>query len=73
MAEVQAPIVGGHVYCRVRHGDIDITTCLACDRLLAVHDRTSPPYLVCQVDDVDLAAPDQHFVEWWYQHHRRGR
>ncbi len=73
MGETQSPVIGGHVYCRRRHGDADVSECVTCEYLRELHDRTSPPFVVCEVDALDMQEPDPHFIEWWYQHHRRGR
>lgn len=73
MGDAQTPVVGGHVYCRVRHADADVSLCIACDRLRALQDKTSPPYVVCRIDELEMAEPDPRFVEWWYEHHRQGR
>lgn len=73
MGEMQTPIIGGHVYCRERHADTDVSVCITCDRMRALQDRTSPPYVVCEVGELELDAPDPRFVAWWYEHHRPGR
>ena len=73
MGELQSPIIGGHVYCRQRRDDVDVSACITCERMRALHDRTAPPYLVCEVDALELGEPDPGFVAWWYQHHRHGR
>ncbi|HEY6957542.1 MAG TPA: hypothetical protein VI814_01825 [Candidatus Limnocylindria bacterium] len=73
MGEMQTPVIGGHVYCRARHADTDVSVCVTCERMHELRDRTSPPYVVCQIDDLEMAEPDPHFVAWWYEHHRRGR
>lgn len=73
MGDLQTPIVGGHAYCRTSHTDVDVSVCVACDRMRAISELTSPPYVVCAIDELELAAPDAHFIEWWHQHHRRAR
>ncbi len=62
------------MYCPVARVDRDVSDCLACERLRQVHEQHSPPYLVCDLDEIpEEAATDPLFVEWWYQHHRRAR
>jgi hypothetical protein len=74
MPDVKAFISGGHVYCQLRHEDRDVTLCFGCERLKELDKRTSPPYIVCDLLEVpEIAANDPQFIEWWYQHHRRGR
>jgi hypothetical protein len=74
MNEVRAYVSGGHVYCRLDHEDRDIDQCFGCSRLKRVDEKSSPPYIVCDVKGVaETAVGDPLFVEWWYQHHRRSR
>ena len=73
MPEVRAFVAGGHVYCHARRADRDVSDCLDCERLLHVDEKSSPPYIVCDVDEADASAQDPLFVEWWYRHHRRAR
>ncbi len=74
MAEQNAFVSGGHVYCQLRHEDRDVAECFGCDRLRRVNDKSSPPFVVCDVPDLPHAGVgDPGFVEWWYAHHRRGR
>jgi len=71
---VKAYVSGGHVFCRIRREDVDVGTCFGCDRLRKVDEKSSPPYLVCELKSVPMeVAEDPLFVEWWFQHHRRAR
>ncbi len=73
MALRKAFVSGGHVYCQPRREDRDVAMCFGCRRLREVNDRSSPPFIQCDVTDMPQAdANDPRFVEWWYAHHRRG-
>ena len=74
MAEIKRYIAGGHVYCRVAHGDRGVEQCLGCIQLKEVVDRASPPYIVCESKAAgDPDVDDPQFIEWWHQHHRPRR
>ncbi len=74
MAEVRAYVAGGHVYCPLARLDRDVSDCLACERFRQIDEKHSPPYLVCDLEEIPQdAGTDPLFVEWWYQHHRRAR
>jgi predicted secreted hydrolase len=74
MSEVRSFVAGGHVYCHFDRADKDVSECFGCSRLRRVHERASPPFIVCELEEIpkDLAN-DPQFIEWWYQHHRRAR
>ena len=75
MNERRAYIAGGHVYCREKQRDEDVMNCLDCPRLADVNERTSPPYIVCELSHQvgGIFNEDPGFNQWWYRHHRRGR
>ncbi len=74
MAEVRAYVSGGHVFCQVDRMDRDVEHCITCQRLKQVNDKSSPPYIVCDVKDVrSPASGEPLFAEWWFEHHRPRR
>ena len=73
MAEVKTYVAGGHVFCPVHRDDRDVLQCIDCGRLHRVNERSSPPHIVCDLDEAPGdGTTDPQFVEWWHQHHRRG-
>jgi hypothetical protein len=73
VAEVKVYVAGGHVYCPIHRDDRDVLLCAGCARLRKVDERSSPPFIVCELDDPSLeTVADPGYAEWWYQHHRRG-
>jgi len=75
MNERRAYIAGGHVYCREHGRDQDIDECAGCPRLATLNEKSSPPYIVCDLSRHvgGIFDEDPGFTQWWYQHHRRGR
>jgi hypothetical protein len=70
----QIYIAGGHVYCRVRHADMDIAKCFSCTRLKVLGDQASPPFIVCDTSGAVSDLEDaQAYARWRQQHHRPER
>ncbi len=70
----RAYLSGGHVYCPLRHADVDIVEWFGCDRLEELNRRSSPPYIVCDASKrAELGHVDPLHLSWRYQHHRRAR
>jgi len=74
VAEARTYVAGGHVYCQLVRSDRDVAECFECRRLRRIDEKHSPPYIVCDLEEIPAsAASDPSFVEWWYRHHRRAR
>jgi len=74
MNTTRAYVSGGHVYCKARQTDVDISECLDCGKMRELHDEASPPYLLCEADaPISLFGEDPAFLEWWFRHRRRAR
>lgn len=72
MADVRTYVSDGQVQCPVDLVDRDVEHCFRCQRLKRVNDKTSPPYIVCDVKEVRRpAGGDPPFVE--FEHHRPRR
>jgi hypothetical protein len=72
--DVIAYVSGGHVFCQVDRVDRDVQFCVGCQRLKQVNEKSSPPYIVCDLKDVSQSASvDPQFVVWWFEHHRPRR
>lgn len=74
MSEIRSYVAGGHVYCRFKRADMDVSECLGCARLKELNDRSSPPFLLCEDRDIPgTVLEGREFAQWWFQHHRRAR